>query len=130
MERMPWTRMVEPQTWMADAACRGLTSLFFPERHAGRIEVDAARAVCSGCDVLAECRRWAVSADSPRDGILAGCTPRERAQLRRQAAGPQARVTDDPLPARPSVTGLFLAALPPEQTWGRAELLELRAAEG
>lgn len=49
--------------WMADAACRGLSHLFFPapaERPQARERREAtARTVCTSCAVAAPCRDYA-----------------------------------------------------------------------
>lgn len=51
------------EKWMADGACRGLTSIFFPpaaERPQARVRREAqARVVCLQCNVLETCRRFA-----------------------------------------------------------------------
>jgi WhiB family transcriptional regulator, redox-sensing transcriptional regulator len=120
------------QPWMAAAACRGLTALMFPDRGAGRAEFDAARAVCAGCEVLGECRRWAISADAPRDGIVAGLTADERADLRRDAGArrPRPRRARPASAPRPPVSQLVVQPERPLTAWTRSELLELRAVEG
>jgi WhiB family redox-sensing transcriptional regulator len=52
-----------PLTWAADAACEGQTRLFFApagERPEARVVRESqARAVCSTCAALEECREWA-----------------------------------------------------------------------
>ncbi len=49
--------------WMAKAACKGLTTVFFPpsaERPQARERREAlARAVCASCPVLEPCREYA-----------------------------------------------------------------------
>jgi len=56
-------RVVTDDLWMRDAACRGLTPLFFPtqaERPQARERREAAaRAVCSSCTALGRCRDFA-----------------------------------------------------------------------
>ena len=56
-------RVVTDDLWMRDAACRGLTQLFFPtqaERPQARERREAAaRAVCSSCTALGRCREFA-----------------------------------------------------------------------
>lgn len=51
------------EKWMAEAACRGLTNVFFPpsaERPQARERREAlARTVCAGCKVLVTCRDFA-----------------------------------------------------------------------
>ena len=57
------TRQQTDDEWMQDAACRGLTHLFFPspaERPQARERREAmAREVCAGCGVNATCREFA-----------------------------------------------------------------------
>ena len=52
-----------PLSWAADAACQGQTRLFFApagERPEARVVRESqARAVCTGCPALGECRAWA-----------------------------------------------------------------------
>ncbi|MFF4417512.1 WhiB family transcriptional regulator [Streptosporangium sp. NPDC001559] len=73
------------------AACRRVDAeLFFPVSYTIRPAVDAAKAVCSGCPILADCRTYALEAAEP-DGIWGGLTPAERAELLR---GPRASAPD------------------------------------
>lgn len=44
----------DDRAWMADAACKGLTALFFPERGE---DCAAAKAVCAGCPVRVRAAR-------------------------------------------------------------------------
>ena len=113
---------------MQDAACRGSTALFFPERGDYRC-VTMARRICDNCPVWWECLQWAMTPDAPIDGIIAGLTQRERQQLRRDTR--PARL--GPVPSRtrsgtrrtpmPWVNGIHD---PPPTTWTRTELLEAR----
>jgi len=52
-----------PEAWMAKAACKGLTTVFFPpsaERPQARERREAlARSVCASCQVVATCREFA-----------------------------------------------------------------------
>lgn len=56
-------RVHTDDAWMFDAACSGLTDVFFPplaERPQSRLRREAmARTVCSGCRVLETCRTFA-----------------------------------------------------------------------
>ena len=56
-------REVTDDSWMAQAACKGLTHLFFPspaERPQARDRREAmARSVCAGCPVHVTCREFA-----------------------------------------------------------------------
>jgi Transcription factor WhiB len=70
--------------WHSRAACRGMTDLFF---HAsGRRTYAAARAVCAGCPVRAEClaEGLELEARGPVFGVRAGLAPRQRRALRRR----------------------------------------------
>jgi WhiB family redox-sensing transcriptional regulator len=54
-----WTQ----QDWFTEAACKGMTDLFFPpagEREAARLQREPkARAVCASCPVVEPCRIYA-----------------------------------------------------------------------
>jgi WhiB family redox-sensing transcriptional regulator len=64
--------------WRLLAACRGLdTKLFFPERGEDQ---SAARAVCGGCPVRAECLADGIH---EKNGVWGGTSERERRALRR-----------------------------------------------
>jgi len=67
------------EEWMVDAACRGQTSLFFPERG---VSIAPARRLCSRCPVWLECRTWA-ELHPEQGGYLAGSSERERQRVRR-----------------------------------------------
>ncbi len=57
------TRELTDDDWMIDAACKGLTHLFFPspaERPQARERREAtAREVCASCTVRLDCREFA-----------------------------------------------------------------------
>jgi WhiB family redox-sensing transcriptional regulator len=75
------------QNWMAEAACRGRTELFFPpagERPQARVRREAeARKLCEGCPVEGICRGYARvhrehgfwGGESEDERILAGYVP-------------------------------------------------------
>jgi WhiB family redox-sensing transcriptional regulator len=82
--------------WQAKAACRGADpSLFFaPEAErvmARKRRETAAKAICSGCDVRADCLEWRLDSPDQLDGgIWAGADEDERARMRKnrlRAAG-------------------------------------------
>jgi WhiB family redox-sensing transcriptional regulator len=76
----------EDQSWAARAACAGdYPEFWFPVERAGRGVADYthARAVCSGCQVRAECLDYAIR-NSEAHGVWGGLTPRERDELRRR----------------------------------------------
>lgn len=72
--------------WHADAACRGSwvdPELFFPVAMVGKFhdeQVAAAKRVCSGCPVRAQCLEWALACDDAF-AILGGLTAEERRRL-------------------------------------------------
>ena len=73
--------------WVAAAACAGTpTAMFFPKR-GGQNAAAVAIAICNECDVLTECRTWALSSPDPTcgHGIAGGMTPRQRRQARARA---------------------------------------------
>jgi WhiB family transcriptional regulator, redox-sensing transcriptional regulator len=70
--------------WADLASCRSLSpDLFFPET---ANDEDAAKSVCAGCPVRAECLEHALAAGEPY-GIWGGLTLRERRLVRRARAG-------------------------------------------
>ncbi|MFF4411508.1 WhiB family transcriptional regulator [Streptosporangium sp. NPDC001559] len=74
-------KMVGQIGWAVRGACRASDpELFFPLAQA--VEQEArAKAVCSGCPVLGECRAYALRAAEP-EGIWGGLTVQERRGLR------------------------------------------------
>jgi len=68
------------------AECRDADpELFFPTAESGPVfeaQVAAAKAVCAGCPVRAECLEWAL--EVLPDGIAGGMTPQERRRERRR----------------------------------------------
>lgn len=72
------------EDWRDRAACRDIESdVFFPEKGAN---ATAARLICSGCGVRAECLAYALSANE-RHGMWGGLTDRQRRPLRRRVPG-------------------------------------------
>ena len=116
------------EAWMAAAACRGLTELFFPAR-GDWSGVEAARQVCNECPVWRECLDYSMTPDAPPDGVLAGLSGRDRRHLRRDCGTMPVEVA---APWRPTPTGRFPwlpnGQEPPLHAWTRTELLEVRAA--
>jgi len=69
--------------WHADAACREHPELsWFPAQGE---DSSAARAVCSGCLVVGECRSWALAQGGGLVGLWGGLSDRERRRRRRAA---------------------------------------------
>lgn len=68
-------------SWQQDAACRGLTHLFY--RDGGDRSYRQARVVCATCPVRAEC---AAAGMDESDGMWGGLTPRQRRGRGRQGA--------------------------------------------
>ena len=69
--------------WMDDARCRGMDpAIFFPERAKpgtnGSEITNEARAVCSRCPVVEQCRQYARSGPWGRFGVWGGETERQR----------------------------------------------------
>ncbi|OZD68101.1 WhiB family transcriptional regulator [Rhodococcus sp. 05-340-1] len=76
---------VDHWEWQRSARCRSMaSSVFFPpEGLRGptlRYSEQAAKAVCSLCPALTECRRYAIDVQEPH-GIWGGLTPAERSAL-------------------------------------------------
>lgn len=81
-------RLIAWAPWIEDAACRGMDlQTFFLEGRSTPHVYDAARTICSRCDVLAHCREASDRAergvpDGHLYGFVGGETPRERANRR------------------------------------------------
>ena len=70
--------------WRELAACAGREdNLFFPVNEGERSLVGAAKAVCEGCPVQAECLAYAIETGQ-NEGIWGGLTSTERRTLRRR----------------------------------------------
>jgi WhiB family redox-sensing transcriptional regulator len=75
--------LVNRPGWHRRAACRGMgTDDFFPARGE---KTDAAKAVCAGCEVTAQCLEDAMT-NGDRHGVWGGISERGRRVLRRGAA--------------------------------------------
>lgn len=71
------------EDWRKRSACRDVDpELFHPVGNKGpaRLQTVQAKAVCGGCDVVADCLAWAVQT-AVTDGIIGGTTPAERKPL-------------------------------------------------
>jgi len=69
--------------WHRDASCLEHPELsWFPDK---ADDTTAAKAVCSGCLVVAECRTWALAQGPALVGIWGGLSARARLQRRRAA---------------------------------------------
>jgi WhiB family transcriptional regulator, redox-sensing transcriptional regulator len=80
--------MIERREWTDRAACLGSSpELFFPVGMVGPAleQVAAAKRVCAGCPVRADCLEWALRSGDAH-GILGGTTPEERRYLRADRA--------------------------------------------
>lgn len=78
--------MSYPSNWQERAACRDEDpELFFPvsETGPGARQVAAAKAVCAGCPVRAECLEYALDIGLDH-GIFGGTTDGERRKLFRR----------------------------------------------
>lgn len=77
-ERQEWV----PMPWAADAACQSTDpALFYPKRGAAHADVEAAKAICRGCPVQAECLKHAFD-HGEKYGIWGGMSERQRRALR------------------------------------------------
>lgn len=86
--------MVGVSDWRARAACAGTPDpeMFFPVNEAGGNPVDArlidaAKAVCNGCPVVAECLEWALD-NRCTHGVWGGLTGEERARVIKRGGRP------------------------------------------
>jgi WhiB family redox-sensing transcriptional regulator len=74
--------------WRRQAACASTDpGLFYPpDGWIGQVAVEAAKAVCAGCPVRADCLADALAWERPidRHGVLGGLTAGERARLAHQ----------------------------------------------
>jgi len=75
------TRVLQPVEWQGAARCAEVDpEIFFPERGGSS---KAARAVCSGCSVRAQCLEYALN-NKEQFGIWGGTSERERRRLRKE----------------------------------------------
>jgi WhiB family redox-sensing transcriptional regulator len=71
------------ENWRDQAACLEVDGVdFFPDP-ADLAAISAAKAVCAGCPVAAECLTWAIETNQT-EGIWGGHTPSERRRLKRR----------------------------------------------
>ena len=70
--------------WQAQAACRGGdTNSFYSDSLRGNTRIrqeEAAKRVCAGCPVMANCLRWALKTEEPY-GVWGGLTTEERQEV-------------------------------------------------
>ncbi|MFM8302970.1 MAG: WhiB family transcriptional regulator, partial [Actinomycetota bacterium] len=87
-----------PLTWTGEASCAGQTDLFFApagERPETRLLREArARAICTGCDVVDPCRRWA--RENREYGFWGGESEEDRAAAGYRVDMPVGRVARYP----------------------------------
>jgi WhiB family redox-sensing transcriptional regulator len=77
------TEYGEGQDWRTRAACKDMTSLFFPGHDYHRTE--EAKRVCARCEVRNECRTFALEYVHD-NGIWGGLTEKERNAERKRLA--------------------------------------------
>lgn len=83
----------EPRPWLRKASCRGAGHFFFPpfdvedprKEEGKKARTAAAKAICSTCPVLKECKAWVleveyVTGEEPI-GIVGGMTESERKKI-------------------------------------------------
>ncbi len=68
-------------TWRTQAACRGMTAVFYPARGDDADQTEA-RAICQTCPVVADCLDYALTLDVAEIGIYAGRSAKELRRLR------------------------------------------------
>lgn len=74
-------------TWMAQAACKGKTDIFFSQSHTkgqtreDRVNIEKAKVICSTCSVIKECRSLLYNEPF---GVIAGMTSQERGFTQRE----------------------------------------------
>ena len=69
--------------WTADALCAEIPGdVFFPDETGGAA-VRAAKRICAGCPVRAECLNFALTADENPPGVWGGTSVLERRRIRR-----------------------------------------------
>lgn len=73
-------KIATERSWEKDAACRGLTHMFFPANGQEKL-AQHAKAVCEGCPVRRECAR---ASGDELYGVWAGTTVEERRRERRR----------------------------------------------
>jgi WhiB family redox-sensing transcriptional regulator len=100
-----WTRRPD---WLDHRACADVdTALFFPGR-GDNLATAAAKAVCAGCPVAAECLEYALE-NGERFGIWGGTSENERRSLRRGIRRRQTVVDGRPrLPVRCGTTSGYV----------------------
>lgn len=81
--------------WRHDAACRGEDpDLFFAIGNGGPalLQIEDAKAVCQGCDVVDACLLWAL--DHAEFGVYGGMSEDERRALKQRMARASQRVRE------------------------------------
>lgn len=73
------TLHLDRPAWQQQAACHGMTALFFPTR--GQ-DVKHVRHICAACPVRTECLDFALD-NGIQHGVFGGTSERERRSLRR-----------------------------------------------
>jgi len=74
---------LEERPWAAYASCRDADAELFFSPHDD--DAAAAKTICGGCPVAAECLEWALET-RVRYGIWGGTTERERRRMLRKSA--------------------------------------------
>jgi WhiB family redox-sensing transcriptional regulator len=73
----------EDPNWADDAACKGSTELFYPER-GDNAAVKEAKKICAICPIKQKCLDYALW-HNERIGIWGGTTDRDRERIKQQA---------------------------------------------
>jgi WhiB family redox-sensing transcriptional regulator len=84
---VPWSgaaSLITPEPWMQESACAEvMPDMFFPQKGHGESST-AAKKVCGGCPVIADCLGYALRTDQ-RYGVWGGQSERELRKLRKAA---------------------------------------------
>lgn len=103
--RLVSERAHEPYaSWVRAARCAGQTAVFGDESRS-----DDALAMCGGCVVRRQCRRWALA--NAVEGVAGGMTDAERSAWRSQAGQPEPVAAVEDFLGADVVSG--------DRTWGR-----------
>jgi hypothetical protein len=103
----------QEERWQLNAACLGLTDLFFPKGRSetARREQELAKGVCRGCEVRTHCFEAAFARDEPEMGVWAGLNEDERRSLDRSVRNVVAKLRVPSESGYPSVLRRQLLSL-------------------
>lgn len=76
-------RMLRPEAWQADAACKGIDPNLFHPTDSSPTTIRDAKKVCVDCPVRKQCLDYAMR-NRENDGVWGGLSTEERRSLRRR----------------------------------------------